>query len=97
MVCDRRLESARRAAVASLFAIAAFVAGAGAIACHLFHDGMLPDDARLSGWAAVFSFAKAFLMKSGVVSCAFVAAGLLLRRRPWGDPGAPRTREAEAD
>lgn len=82
MLCDRRLKCARRVLVGFLFGIAGFVVGVGAIACYLFHDGTLPDDARLSGWAAVVSYAIAFFRGTAPIAAVFAAAGLMLRRFP---------------
>ena len=82
MLGDRRLSSTRRTAVGACFALAGFVLGAGVIACYLFHDGILPDDRRLSGWPSLFSFGRAFMLGPALLGCPLIAAGLLLRRFP---------------
>ena len=82
MYADRCLTTARRTVVAVFFALAGFVVGVGAIACFLFHDGILPDDVRLSGWAAFFSFAKAFLTGPALVATPLMLVGLVLRQFP---------------
>ena len=82
MNADRHLTTARRAVVAAFFALAGFVFGVGAIACYLFHDGILPDDTRLSGWSAVFSYTKTFLTGPALVATPFMVVGLVLRKFP---------------
>ena len=82
MVCDQRLKTGRRVIVASCFALAGFFVGVGVVACFLFHDGILPDDVRLSGWSATFSFAKAFLRGPALVAAPLAIVALTLRRFP---------------
>src|SRR2546422_134878 len=82
MLADRRLPVARRIAVSACFALAGFASGVGIFACYLFHDGILPDDQRLSGWPALLSFGRAFALGPALLACPLIAAGLLLRKFP---------------
>jgi hypothetical protein len=79
---DRRIPALRRAVVAICFGIAGFVLGVGTWACYLFHDGILPDDNRLSGLPAVWSFLRAFSFPTATASILFVGLGAALRRWP---------------
>ncbi len=96
MLSDRRLTPPRRAVVAVTFALAGFVVGVGGISCYLFHDGILPDDARLSGWAAVLSYTRAFMRVTAPVAATLLVVGLVLRKFPRiGEGGGNHDRNGE--